>query len=389
MKEVVVSKGQFDRSAKIVDPLIEAMSANDRMALDEKTFRRVIAVERKRTERSKSPFVLMLLEVTNHQNVEKSRRSLECILAALVASCRDTDLVGWYKHQSVVGAMFTGLVVNDKNLVLGAILNRVSSTLRDELTFEQFSQVSITFHFFPDDWENVGDDRPSNSALYPDLHSNDPNRRSLLFVKRTLDITVSALVAILCAPLFLAIAIAVRVSSKGPILFRQARIGQYGKTFTFLKFRSMYAGNDHSEHKEFVMKLISEEATACAASQNGNEVYKLTNDKRVTRVGKFLRRTSLDELPQLINVLMGDMSLVGPRPPIPYELAAYQTWHRRRVLEVKPGITGLWQVTGRSRVKFDEMVRLDLRYATTWSPWLDLKILIRTPMAVIKGSGAY
>ena len=104
--------------------------------------------------------------------------------------------------------------------------------------------------------------------------------------------------------------------------------------------------------------------------------------------GKFLRRTSLDELPQLVNVLKGDMSLVGPRPAIPYEVAAYQTWHRRRVLEVKPGITGLWQVTGRSSVKFDEMVRLDLRYATSWSPWLDFKILMRTPGAVIGGAGA-
>ena len=118
-------------------------------------------------------------------------------------------------------------------------------------------------------------------------------------------------------------------------------------------------------------------------------VYKITNDKRVTPIGKFLRRTSLDELPQFINVLRGEMSLVGPRPAIPYELAVYKTWHRRRVLEVKPGITGLWQVTGRSRVKFDDMVRLDLRYATSWSPWLDFKILMRTPMAVIKGSGAY
>ena len=106
-------------------------------------------------------------------------------------------------------------------------------------------------------------------------------------------------------------------------------------------------------------------------------------------MGRFLRKSSLDELPQLFNVLKGDMSLVGPRPPIPYELAAYQTWHRRRVLEVKPGITGLWQVTGRSRVKFDEMVRLDLRYATSWSMWLDLKILLRTPLAVIRGSGAH
>jgi lipopolysaccharide/colanic/teichoic acid biosynthesis glycosyltransferase len=150
----------------------------------------------------------------------------------------------------------------------------------------------------------------------------------------------------------------------------------------------MYVDNDHSVHKEFVTQMITRELDRDKSERNQG-VYKLTSDKRITRLGKFLRRTSLDELPQFINVLRGDMSLVGPRPPIPYELAAYQTWHRRRLLEVKPGITGLWQVTGRSTVDFDEMVRLDLRYATSWTPWLDLRILIRTPAAVIKGSGAY
>ena len=119
---------------------------------------------------------------------------------------------------------------------------------------------------------------------------------------------------------------------------------------------------------------------------NGEGVYKLVNDPEITSLGRFLRRTSLDELPQFFNVLRGDMSLVGPRPPIPYEVAAYQTWHRRRVLQVKPGITGLWQVTGRSRVSFDEMVRLDLQYANFWSLSLDFKILMRTPAAVIKGA---
>ena len=124
-----------------------------------------------------------------------------------------------------------------------------------------------------------------------------------------------------------------------------------------------------------------------AAGQNG--VFKLKNDPRVTRVGKLLRRSSLDELPQLLNVLHGEMSFVGPRPPLAYEVARYDTWHRRRLLAVKPGITGLWQVRGRSRVSFDEMVRLDLKYAETWSVWLDLKILWMTPSAVISGDGAY
>jgi lipopolysaccharide/colanic/teichoic acid biosynthesis glycosyltransferase len=173
------------------------------------------------------------------------------------------------------------------------------------------------------------------------------------------------------------------------VFYRQQRVGRYGQTFTFLKFRSMYANNDTSVHKEFVTRLIASNPGQTTQTESGDGVYKLTNDKRITSVGGILRRTSLDELPQFLNVLKGEMSLVGPRPPIPYELAAYQTWHRQRLLAVKPGITGLWQVMGRSSIRFDEMVRLDLRYASTWTPWLDLKILLRTPGAVIKGTGAY
>jgi lipopolysaccharide/colanic/teichoic acid biosynthesis glycosyltransferase len=387
-KEQAVSLSHEDVVSNLADPIAGPATLGERTALDEELFLKMIAIERKRTERSKSPFVLMLLEVANNQNSEKTRKALECIVKALLVACRDTDLVGWYKNRKVVGTMFTGLVVSDKNSILSAILTRVSSTLRDELTFEQFSQISITFHLFPDDWENDKPGRPSNSALYPDLENHDTSRKGLLVVKRALDIVACSMLLLALAPVLLIVALAVRLSSKGPILFRQQRVGQFGQNFTFLKFRSMYVNNDHKVHQEFVTKLIAEESKS-GEKREGKGVYKLTNDKRITKIGGFLRRTSLDELPQLINVLRGDMSLVGPRPPIPYELAAYQTWHRRRVLEVKPGITGLWQVTGRSRVKFDEMVRLDLRYATSWTPWLDLKILMMTPMAVIRGSGAF
>jgi lipopolysaccharide/colanic/teichoic acid biosynthesis glycosyltransferase len=155
------------------------------------------------------------------------------------------------------------------------------------------------------------------------------------------------------------------------------------------KFRSMYTNSDQGIHREYVTQLIANQAERKPAGEQGGGVFKLTNDPRITRVGRMLRRSSLDELPQILNVLKGDMSLVGPRPPIPYELSAYQTWHRRRVLEARPGVTGLWQVTGRSQVRFDEMVRLDLRYATTWTLWLDLKILLRTPLAVFRGAGAF
>jgi lipopolysaccharide/colanic/teichoic acid biosynthesis glycosyltransferase len=298
---------------------------------------------------------------------------------------RETDVVGWYRDLSTVGVVFTGLVISEKSAVLSTILSRVSIALREEMSTEQFNQISISVHFFPDDWDGESSGRPSDPVLYPDLLSPKEEVRSLLRVKRAMDIAGSSLMLLLCLPLFLLIAAAVKLTSRGPILFRQTRIGQYGRHFTFLKFRSMRAGNDASVHREYVTKLIAGEAERIQSS-SGESVYKLANDKRVTRVGGFLRKTSLDELPQFLNVLFGDMSLVGPRPPLPYELAAYQTWHRRRVLQVKPGITGLWQVTGRSRVRFDDMVRLDLRYAMSWSPMLDLKILLRTPGAVIKGA---
>lgn len=370
------------------DPLLEAVSTSDRLPLDEDAFRRTIAIERKRTERSKAPFLLMLLESDSNEKPERKIATLDASISALITSSRDTDIVGWYKEHAIIGVMFTGLSGDDKNSIADMIVERVSSTLKSELSLEQFGQIRISIHFFPDDWDHNRPGRPSNPALYPDLFNHDKNKRSLLLVKRMIDVVGSAIMLVLCAPSFLVIAVAVKMSSKGPIFFRQKRVGQYGRSFTFLKFRTMYVNNDPSVHKEFVTRLIADRRQG-AEHQADQNVYKIKNDRRITRVGGFLRRTSLDELPQFLNVLRGDMSLVGPRPPIPYELAAYQTWHRRRLLDVKPGITGLWQVTGRSTVKFDEMVRLDLRYALSWSPWLDVRILLRTPLAVIKGSGAY
>jgi lipopolysaccharide/colanic/teichoic acid biosynthesis glycosyltransferase len=208
-------------------------------------------------------------------------------------------------------------------------------------------------------------------------------------VKRWMDIVGSIFALATLWPLFALISLAIKSSSRGPVFFRQERVGQHGKPFILLKFRSMYLENDTRVHKEWFGRFVSGQEKRHSTNGNGSGVYKLPNDPRVTRVGRLLRRTSLDELPQFINVLKGQMSLVGPRPPIPYEVEAYQTWHRGRVLEAKPGITGLWQVSGRSRVTFDEMVRLDLKYARTWSLWLDIKILLRTPRAVLLGDGAY
>ncbi len=371
------------------DPLLESSLDVKRAPLAEAAFRQMIAVERKRTERSKAPFLLMLLETDLVEGSKESAATLDCVTRVLLSTSRDTDLVGWYKEKVILGAIFTGLLVNDRGSLLDAFLAKVNNSLRDELTPVQFSQVRISLHLFPDDWDHEKPGRPSNAALYPDLQSKDKRRRPVLLVKRMVDIVGSASLLILLAPLFLVIALTIKLSSKGPVFFRQQRVGRYGKTFTFLKFRSMYSNNDPTVHREFVTNLIAKRAESGRKADGHTGLYKIKDDKRITPIGRLLRRTSLDELPQFLNVLRGDMSLVGPRPPIPYELAAYQTWHRQRLLGVKPGITGLWQVLSRSSVEFDEMVRLDLRYASTWTPWLDLKILLRTPLAVIKGTGAY
>jgi lipopolysaccharide/colanic/teichoic acid biosynthesis glycosyltransferase len=369
--------------------LLNPAQTAEREILQEEAFKRMIALERKRTERSAKPFLLTLLETGEQNSEEKSLPILTKVIAALSNATRETDVIGWHKKNASVGVLFTQLVIFDQKSILSAMLSRLAVLLQDNLSLEQFSQISISFHFFPDTWDQNGSQRPSNPMLYPDLSRGNKLAKLFTLTKRIMDVGGSLLLLTTLSPVLLATAVAVKLSSKGPILYRQQRVGQYGKPFTFLKFRSMYVNNDCSVHQKYVMQLIAGQAQRHPGNAKGDGVYKLTRDQRVTRVGAFLRCASLDELPQLVNVLRGEMSLVGPRPAIPYEVAAYQTWHRGRVLEVKPGITGLWQVNGRGRVEFDEMVRLDLRYARDWSPWLDLKILLRTPRAVIAGEGAY
>jgi lipopolysaccharide/colanic/teichoic acid biosynthesis glycosyltransferase len=367
----------------------DVLPVEDRGVLHEEAFHRMISLERKRTERSGKPFLLMLLDMGNGLLSDKSEKALDKILSALSLSTRETDITGWYKKNSVVGVMFTEFGAEDRNSILSTIMTRVSETLRNNLSSRQFGVISISFHLFPEEWNQDIPQRPSNPTLYPDLTRRDNAKKFFCVTKRIMDIAGSALALLLFAPILLLIAIAIKLTSEGPVFFRQKRVGQYGEKFVFLKFRSMYVNNDASEHKQFVQQMIAGNAVSNGSDKSGPAVYKLTKDRRITRVGGFLRKTSLDELPQFWNVLKGEMSLVGPRPPVGYEVEAYDIWHRRRLLEAKPGITGLWQVNGRSRVTFDEMVRLDLRYAKTWSPWMDVKILLRTPAAVVFGDGAY
>lgn len=204
--------------------------------------------------------------------------------------------------------------------------------------------------------------------------------------KRVLDIACASLALVLLLPLMLVVAIAIAATSPGPVIFRQIRLGKGGVPFVFYKFRSMHTNSDDRIHRQYVAELIKGETAA--GSEGGAKIYKIRSDPRIFAVGKVIRKTSIDELPQLFNVLRGDMSMVGPRPALPYEVENYQAWHLRRILAIRPGITGLWQVEGRSRVPFDEMVRMDLRYIRDCSLWLDVSLMLRTFKAVLRCDGA-
>jgi lipopolysaccharide/colanic/teichoic acid biosynthesis glycosyltransferase len=355
--------------------------------LAEADFTRTLCLERKRTERSRRRFVLMLLELG--PSIGPDKASLHKVLSTLAESTRDTDITGWYEDATVIGVIFTEIGPAEARVVVDALRTRVTAAMSKTLSRDQIDEIHISFRVFPEEWGGSdGGGGQADPTFYPDLMEERDARKGSRALKRSLDILGSLTALVLLIPLFIVIGTAIALTSRGAILFSQKRIGQYGNPFTFLKFRSMYSSSDATIHREYVRQLIAG-LPASEPGHNGEpRIYKLTKDPRVTPVGRFLRRTSLDEIPQFWHVLTGDMSLVGPRPPLPYELEAYDVWHKRRLLDVKPGITGLWQVAGRSRVKFDDMVRLDLQYARTWSLGMDLKILLKTPGAMFSGEGA-
>jgi lipopolysaccharide/colanic/teichoic acid biosynthesis glycosyltransferase len=199
--------------------------------------------------------------------------------------------------------------------------------------------------------------------------------------KRTVDLVLATALGLVAVPVLVLAMIAVSLDSRGPVIFKQVRLGAGGRRFTLFKLRTMVEGNDDSIHQSYVEALIGGQAEPIDGT------FKLMTDPRITRVGRVLRRLSVDELPQLWNVLKGDMSLIGPRPPLPREAALYDAWTRQR-LRMKPGLTGLWQVNGRCQRSFHEMVAYDIGYEESWSPWLDLKIVVRTPGAVLSRRGA-
>jgi lipopolysaccharide/colanic/teichoic acid biosynthesis glycosyltransferase len=340
----------------------------------EELFKVVLKNERKRAGRCNQPFVLLIV-VVDGQPAPGSSFIWKPVIETLGTLIRETDVTGWIAWRAAIGVILTE--VRTLDAAAGRELEaRISRELLTKLDAETAGKFSVRLHVCSEQ------ERPEEEGLWLD----EPRRATYDAVKRGVDVIGSLTLLILLSPLFFLLSTLVKLGSRGPVFFGQVRIGQMMKPFTMLKFRTTHVGADPALHREYVTGFIK---SRCQGDESGKyRPFKLTHDPRVTPVGRILRKTSLDELPQLWNVLRGEMSLVGPRPPLPYELEQYKSWHCRRVLEAKPGITGLWQVKGRSRTTFDDMVRLDLRYARTCSLRTDIGILLATPRAVLSGKGA-
>jgi lipopolysaccharide/colanic/teichoic acid biosynthesis glycosyltransferase len=348
--------------------------------IQESTFIQMLRLERRRSERSGKQFMLVL--VSGEELRADSGSTLNNVVAAISSCTRETDFLGWYERDVTLGLLMTE-IGEASDATIETIVQKLSLAVQHAVSPESFRRLTLIFRLFPQEMEeHSGDEEPF--SFYPDLSRRRIAQKYGALLKRAMDVVGSLIALAVFLPVIAVISVLVKLTSTGPMLFSQKRVGQFGRTFTFLKFRTMYADNDPEIHREYVTRLIR----GAGNLENGNGIYKLVNDPRITPLGRFLRRSSLDELPQFLNVLIGDMSLVGPRPPLPYEYEHYQTWHKRRVHELKPGLTGLWQVEGRSRKTFDEMVRMDLRYAHIRSLWVDLRILCRTPAAMFSGRGA-
>jgi exopolysaccharide biosynthesis polyprenyl glycosylphosphotransferase len=347
--------------------------------IGERLFRSVLIRERKRADRSNQALALALLTLDGAGDA--SAATWQALVEALDATRRETDVVGWFNRKTI-GLILPELPSSDPSL-LQQFNERVQRELARRLDARTAALVSMRLHVLPDP-NAVEAEAVAAMAARTSVKSR--KRATYDGIKRALDIVLSLALLVTLSPLFLLIAALVKLTSAGPVFFRQERVGQMMKPFMMLKFRTMRVNNDHAIHHQFVSEFIKSSGRNGEAAKK--TLFKIADDPRVTSVGRVLRRTSLDELPQFWNVLIGEMSLVGPRPPLAYEVVQYKSWHRRRVMEAKPGLTGLWQVTGRSRTTFDEMVRLDLRYARTYSVWTDIKILLATPRAVFSGKGA-
>ena len=361
--------------------------------------------ERSRSDRTRRPFTLVVFPVrdTNLDAIDASglRRSL----AHLAINTRRSDLWGRYAKDKL------GLILPDTSAgaakeVISRLAHHLGGYSGSRPVYLAVHQGRYSLIEYPRDMKETVESELSHDArgkpeepgttrdspvppnpltesgfleqtsLCPKHRTRNLGTRFYVLTKRLIDLVGASVGILFLSPITIPIAVLIKCTSRGPVLFKQKRVGRNGQTFTFFKFRTMYHNCDQTPHKEYVTRLIQD--TADTQEKDGAAYYKLANDPRVTPIGGFLRRTSLDELPQFINVFKGEMSLVGPRPPIDYEVVNYEPWQLRRIVEANPGITGLWQVSGRSTKTFVEQVRLDLRYVESQSLWQDIRILFKT-----------
>jgi exopolysaccharide biosynthesis polyprenyl glycosylphosphotransferase len=310
--------------------------------------------------------------------VEGAGEFTQEFLASILKNTRETDIKGWVDRDVI------GLILPDTD---GRGVQKYVEKISNGNGRLTYSVVTGTY---PEDLFNkLLTDEQSQPDLFPiNLDESTESQKIQHALKRGVDILGAIVGLILFSPIVLITALSIKVTSPGPIIFKQNRFGKKGTRFPFYKFRSMYSNVDDQTHREYITNLIKGDLEKINQGDGEEPLYKMKSDPRITPVGKIIRKTSFDELPQFFNVLKGEMSLVGPRPPLPYEVEKYEPWHLRRILEVKPGITGLWQVDGRSKTSFEGMVRMDLRYVQNWSLWLDIKILLKTVRAVIRPNGA-
>jgi exopolysaccharide biosynthesis polyprenyl glycosylphosphotransferase len=335
-----------------------------------------LRIEKLRAQRSKSTLSIVLLTLDKEADGESI--NMNKILDLVREKIRVTDIGGFVNHNTI-----------------GVLLPHTDEKGAKELCEKLVNgsknpQFSTTTSSYPD---HIFESLAKNGSIRPDafpFHLKDSKGTPWfkLLLKRGIDIVGSIIGILTLMPVMLITALVIKVTSPGPVIFRQIRLGKQGTPFTFYKFRSMRVNMDDQIHREYIQNFINGDHEKVNQGDAEKPLYKIKSDPRTTRVGRFIRKTSIDELPQFFNVLKGDMSLVGPRPPLPYEAEKYQSWHLRRILEMKPGITGLWQVEGRSKTGWDDTVRLDIRYIRHWSLMLDFKILFKTVKVVLRDRGA-
>jgi len=329
--------------------------------------------EKRRSDRSRSPLSLALF----HFDDGKGDDAIEERLRLIHESKRETDILGYLDHD-LLGVLLPDTGAQGNAQFIQKVIRHAHGVT--------FTTTAATY---PDQlFDSLAAGDRAHLRQSPMFIEEAPASRLGDVAKRSIDVVGATAAIALFAPVMLVTALLVATTSPGPVIYRQTRLGRRGVPFAFYKFRSMHRNADSTIHRDHVTTIIKGSQGTSGSSASGAAWQKLEGDPRITTIGRVIRKTSIDELPQLFSVLKGEMSLVGPRPPLRYEAEAYQPWHLRRILEIKPGITGLWQVGGRGRVSFDEMVRMDLRYIRERSLRLDLAILFKTVIVVLRRDGA-